>query len=142
MEDSLVQPPPARVEKEIVVSPTLRCRPELLAKDLRGAVYLVTGANSGIGLATTAQLLRQGARVILACRRMRAGADSDWHPAPRRQFVIVMQGTVEIETSDGEVRRFGPASMFFADDTTGKHRTRPVDGDDVVIVAVPLQDQG
>jgi quercetin dioxygenase-like cupin family protein len=73
-------------------------------------------------------------------RRMRAGADSDWHPAPRRQFVIVMSGTVEIEASDGEVRRFGPASMFFADDTMGKHRTRPV-GDDAVIVAVPLADQ-
>ncbi len=52
---------------------TLRCEPELLEKDLSGHVYLVTGANSGIGLATSAQLYKQGAHVVLACRRTEAG---------------------------------------------------------------------
>jgi len=41
-----------------------------LAKDLSGRVYLVTGANSGVGLATTKQLLSQGAHVILASRNV------------------------------------------------------------------------
>ncbi len=53
--------------------PTLRCEPELLEKDLSGHVYLVTGANSGVGLATSAQLYKQGAHVVLICRRTEAG---------------------------------------------------------------------
>ena len=58
-----------------------------------------------------------------------AGLDQDWHVAPNRQFVFVLTGTVEVETTDGEVRRFGPASLLMADDTTGKgHRTRVLDG--------------
>ncbi len=52
---------------------TLMCDPTLLQKDLRDRVYIVTGANSGAGLATSAQLLRQGASVIGACRRVAAG---------------------------------------------------------------------
>jgi hypothetical protein len=75
-------------------------------------------------------------------RRMVEGADSDWHPAPKQQFVIIMSGTVEITASDGEVRRFGPADMFFADDTEGKHKTRPVDGDEAIIVTVPIAGKG
>lgn len=57
------------------------------------------------------------------------GLDQDWHTAPNRQLVFVLTGTVEVETTDGAVRRWGPGSMLFADDTTGKgHRTRVHDG--------------
>ncbi len=52
---------------------TLMCDPRLLQKDLSGRVYIVTGANSGTGLATSEQLLRQGAHVVGACRRVHAG---------------------------------------------------------------------
>ena len=52
---------------------TLRCDPQLLRKDLSGRVYIVTGANSGTGLATSQQLVRQGAHVVGACRRVSAG---------------------------------------------------------------------
>lgn len=40
-----------------------------LSKDMSGKVYIVTGANSGVGLETTRQLVKQGGHVIMACRR-------------------------------------------------------------------------
>lgn len=39
------------------------------SKDISGKVYIVTGANSGVGLETTRQLVKQGGHVIMACRR-------------------------------------------------------------------------
>ena len=52
---------------------TLVCPTELLKIDLAGKVYVVTGGNSGIGRITVTQLARQGARVVLACRRASEG---------------------------------------------------------------------
>ncbi len=51
----------------------LVCSPDLLARDLSGHSYVVTGANAGIGFETAKQLASQGARVVLACRREEAG---------------------------------------------------------------------
>ncbi len=51
----------------------LLCPPHLLNVDLSGKTFIVTGGNSGIGLATVAQLALQGAHVVLACRRADEG---------------------------------------------------------------------
>jgi hypothetical protein len=69
-----------------------------------------------------------------------AGWVGDWHPAPRRQFYFQMSGELEVEVSDGEIRRFSAGSLVLLEDTTGKgHLTRVVGstGVDAVFVQLP-----
>jgi quercetin dioxygenase-like cupin family protein len=57
------------------------------------------------------------------------GLDQDWHVAPNRQIVIVLTGVLEVETTDGETRRWSAGGIFMADDPRGKgHRTRVIEG--------------
>ena len=48
---------------------------ETLAKDVSGKTYIVTGANSGVGLETTRHLIKQGGHVVMAVRRPEAGQE-------------------------------------------------------------------
>jgi hypothetical protein len=58
-----------------------------------------------------------------------AALDQHWHGAPNRQLVVVLSGRLEVETSDGEIRRWGPGNIFMADDTGGQgHKTRVIEG--------------
>lgn len=52
---------------------TLKCPEELLKINLSEKTYVITGANSGIGYETAEQLVRQGATVVMACRRVSEG---------------------------------------------------------------------
>ena len=85
---------------------TLMCDPKLFEKDLSGHVYIVTGANSGSGFATSEQLARQGAHVVGACRRVEAGKEA---------FAELenVRGSVEVMALDlaslASVRRFAEA---------------------------------
>ncbi|MEO0836541.1 MAG: SDR family NAD(P)-dependent oxidoreductase [Cyanobacteria bacterium J06642_3] len=52
------------------------CDAKTLAKDVSGKIYIVTGANSGVGLETTKQLVKQGGHVVMACRRVAVGEEA------------------------------------------------------------------
>ena len=52
-------------------------------------------------------------------RRNDPGYDYDWHIAPRRQYIFVLSGAMEIGSGDGTMRRFGPGDVVLADDLTG-----------------------
>jgi hypothetical protein len=55
--------------------------------------------------------------------------DLGFHNAPRRQYVINLDGPVELEVGDGTRRVLGPGDVLLAEDTTGRgHRSRAVDG--------------
>lgn len=43
---------------------------------MKGKIVLVTGANSGMGLATTVELARKGAKVIMVCRNRQRGEEA------------------------------------------------------------------
>ena len=69
------------------------------------------------------------------------GRFSDWHNAPRRQYVITLSGEVEIGLGDGSVHRFGPGHVNLAEDLTGKgHTTRAVGDVPRVTATIPLAD--
>ena len=51
--------------------------------------------------------------------------DYDWHPAPRKQWIILLNGEISIETGDGVVRRFAAGDVLLVEDTHGRgHKTR------------------
>ena len=53
--------------------------------------------------------------------------DYDWHNAPARQYVVLLDGEIELEVSDGESRTFVGGDILLVEDVTGKgHRTRHV----------------
>lgn len=65
--------------------------------------------------------------------------DSEPHPAPRRQWVVMLRGGIEVETSDGERRQFRPGDLLLAADTSGHgHTTRAVGTGPHEALFVPL----
>jgi hypothetical protein len=75
-------------------------------------------------------------------REWPAGQFLDWHPAPRRQFVIILSGQLEIGFSDGTSRVFGPGDARLVEDTTGKGHTTRVHGNQPCMTAtIPLAQQ-
>jgi hypothetical protein len=72
-------------------------------------------------------------------RRAPPGRVVDWHPAPRRQYVITLSGHGEIELVDGTKIQLGPGSINLAEDLTGKgHITRVIGNEDRVTIAFPV----
>lgn len=61
-------------------------------------------------------------------RRVVAAHPPEPHVSPRRQLVVNLEGSLEVETSDGQARRFGPGTVVLLEDTDGiGHITREVD---------------
>ena len=69
------------------------CDETTLSKDISGNIYIVTGANSGVGLETTRQLVKQGGHVVMACRRVEAGEEA-------RHTFEGLKGTSEVIKCD------------------------------------------
>ena len=69
---------------------------------------------------------------------LRADLDLVWHQAPARQLVFLLSGSVEVTTTDNEMRRWDSGDLFMAADISGRgHRTRVVGGP-ATVMFVPL----
>lgn len=61
-------------------------------------------------------------------REVKPSYDYDFHNAPDRQYIVLLEGGVEIETSLGEKRIFETGSILLVEDTTGKgHKTKNIE---------------
>lgn len=66
--------------------------------------------------------------------------DLDWHPAPRRQYIINLDAGVQITASDGESRVIGAGEVLLVEDTTGKgHLSKAVDKGIRHAIHVPVE---
>ena len=58
-------------------------------------------------------------------RTVKPSYDYDFHNAPQRQYIILLDGEIEIETSLGDKRTFRGGDILLMEDTEGKgHKTR------------------
>jgi hypothetical protein len=65
--------------------------------------------------------------------------EAGWHIPPGRVLAVWLDGIVEFETSDGELRRVPAGNAVLVEDTHGKgHISRhPVEGQSVILVTLP-----
>ena len=95
-------------------------------------IPVFSDADTGYGDAisthyTVREYIQAGANLMFRC--FAADYFSDWHTAPRRQYIFILAGQMEIGIGDGTTRRFGPGDVVLADDLSGQgHTTRSVGG--------------
>jgi len=62
-------------------------------------------------------------------RQTRGDYDLDWHPAPRRQYIINLDAGAQLTASDGETRVIQAGEVILVEDISGKgHLSKSVEG--------------
>ena len=59
-------------------------------------------------------------------RRTEGSYDLDFHTAPQRQYIIMLNGAVDVTTSDHKTRRFADGDVLLVEDTTGQQLDAPL----------------
>src|SRR5690554_6096793 len=59
----------------------------------------------------------------LQFRKVSPDYDYDFHHAPQRQYIVLLDGGIEIETSLGEVRQFQTGEILLVEDTRSEEHT-------------------
>lgn len=73
-------------------------------------------------------------------RETQAEHDRDWHPAPRRQYIINLDAGARLTASDGESRIIAAGEVILVEDTTGKgHLSQSVAGKMRHSIFVPIE---
>jgi NAD(P)-dependent dehydrogenase (short-subunit alcohol dehydrogenase family) len=80
-----------------------------LSIELKGRTYLVTGANSGLGLETTRGLAVRGARVFMLCRSLERGEVA-------RQGLLSQEGQLDLHALQVDMADFSSIDRLFRND--------------------------
>ena len=89
-----------------------------------------------LDLASSPELTTEIGTQHIFFREWAPGHFIDWHPAPRRQYIISISGTIDVGLEDGTIKRFGPGDARLVEDTIGKGHTTLVRGNEPAITAV------
>lgn len=82
------------------------------------------------------------AATMIVFRTAPVGMFLDWHPASRREYVVILSGQLEIGLGDGSKHVFGAGDARLVEDTTGHGHTTAVYGDEPCVIAtIPLAEQ-
>ena len=72
-------------------------------------------------------------------REWLSGHFIDWHPAPRRQYIISLSGHIQVELGDGTTHTFNPGDARLVEDLTGQgHITRVLGDAPAISAVIPL----
>lgn len=72
-------------------------------------------------------------------RQVQPDYELDWHPAPRRQYIINLDAGVQITAGDGEVRVIGAGEVLLVEDTHGRgHLSKAVEAKLRHCIFVPI----
>jgi len=73
-------------------------------------------------------------------RKTPSNYNFDFHVAPRKQYIINLDASVEVECSDGEKRVIEAGTVFFVEDTFGKgHRSKAINNKERMSVFIPIE---
>ena len=87
-------------------------------REVRFAPTALEGGNTTMGMSAPVPVGQ------LTHFHLPEGWIQNWHRAPRRQFVILHEGEMRIETSDGRNCTIRPGDSLLVEDISGKgHRT-------------------
>jgi hypothetical protein len=82
----------------------------------------------GIPLKDAGEIGKLSAHIPVASvifREVEPSYDYNFHNAPQKQYLILIDGEIEIETTLGEKKQFKAGDVLLLEDTEGKgHRTR------------------
>ncbi len=73
-------------------------------------------------------------------RETEAKHSTDWHRAPRRQYIINLDAASKLTASDGESRIIGAGEVILVEDTTGKgHLSDHIEGKIRHSIFIPIE---
>ncbi len=72
-------------------------------------------------------------------REVQSTYDLDWHNAPRRQYIINLDNSVQLTASDGEARIINAGEVILVEDVTGKeHLSKAINDQIRNCIYVPI----
>jgi hypothetical protein len=73
-------------------------------------------------------------------RETQGDYDLDWHPAPRRQYIINLDAGAMLTASDGECREIKAGEVILVEDIAGKgHLSKAVAGQVRHSIFIPIE---
>ena len=100
---------------------------------------LPLGLNRESGTVESAVLRTLGGRANI---RVSTGTMPDLHPAPRNQYLVVLEGDLDVIMGDGQRMAVGPGDVIQVEDTSGEgHILRFRDGcERYIFLFAPIAD--